>query len=142
MSGIEVAGIALAVFPILVDGLVRFIDGVQTIKWYRRYRARLQDYADIIGAQKIWYQDTLEELLMDIVQNEDELEALTAQPTGAIWEDAKYRQKLMQRLGRSHEVYLRLSERMVNALLLMCEELGIDSSGKVGTLCCSRCQCC
>ena len=133
MSGIEVAGIALAVFPILVDGMVRFIDGVQTIKWYRRYRARLQDYADIMGAQSIWYQDTLEELLIDIVQNEEELEVLIAQPTGAIWENPKYRQKLKQRLGRSHEVYLRLSEKMVKALLSMCEELGIDSSGKVGT---------
>lgn len=133
MSGIEVAGIALAVFPILVDGLVRFIDGVQTIKWYRRYRARLQDYADIMGAQRIWYQDTLEELLTDIVQNEDELVALTAQPTGAIWENPLYGQKLKQRLGRSHEVYLRLSEKMVEALLSMCEELGIDSSAKVGT---------
>ena len=139
MSGIEVAGIALAVFPILVDGMVRFIDGVHTIKWYRRYRARLQDYADILGAQRIWYQDTLEELLMDIVQNEDELEALIAQPTGAIWENPKYRQRLEQRLGRSHEVYMRLSEKMVKALLSMCEELGIDSSGKVGTTFCSIC---
>ena len=139
MSGIEVAGIALAVFPILVDGMVRFIDGVQTIKWYRRCRARLQDYADIIGAQSIWYQDTLEELLIDIVQNEEELEELIAQPTGTIWENPKYGQKLKQRLGRSHEVYLRQSEKMVKALLSMCEDLGIDSSGKVGTPFCSIC---
>ena len=42
-------------------------------------------------------------------------------------------------VGRSHEVYLRLSEKMVKALLSMCEELGIDSSGKVGTPFCSLC---
>ena len=139
MSGFEVAGIALGVFPILVDGMVRFIDGVQTIKWYRRYRARLQDYADIMGAQSIWYQDTLEELLTDIVQNEEELEELIAQPTGALWENPKYGQKLKQRLGRSHEVYLRQSEKMVTALLSMCEDLGIDSSGKVVIPFCSIC---
>lgn len=84
MSGFEVAGIALAVFPILVDGLVRFVDGVQTIKHWRRYRVRLQDYADRLRSQKVYYEDTLEELLEGLVQSEDELTDLLAQPRGTI----------------------------------------------------------
>ena len=32
MSGIEVAGIALAVFPVLVDGLNHVVSGIETIK--------------------------------------------------------------------------------------------------------------
>lgn len=132
MTGFEVAGIALAVFPILVDGLVRFVDGVQTIKHWRRYRIRLQEYAEIMETQGVYYQDTLEELLTGIVQSEDEITDLMAQPRGAIWKKPEYEEKLRQRLGRSHEVYLRTSDKMVNALYAMCEKLGVDSSGKVG----------
>ncbi len=137
MSGFEVAGIALAVFPILVDGMVRFVDGVQTIKQWRRYRVRLQEYADFMGTQGVYYQDTLEELLTDIVQSEDEINDLMTQPRGAIWKKPEYEEKLRQRLGRSHAVYLMKSEKMVDALLSMCEKLGVDSSGKVGTASCT-----
>ena len=127
------AGIALAVFPILVDGMARFVDGVQTIKYWRRYRVRLQDYADIMETQMVYYQDTLEELLTGIVQSEDEIKDLMELPRGAIWKRAEYEEKLRQRLGRSHVVYLKLADKMMNALSSMCEKLGIDSSGKVGT---------
>lgn len=134
MSGFEVAGIALAVFPILVDGMTRFIDGVQTIKYWRRYRVRLQDYADIMETQMVYYQDTLEELLTGIVQSEDEIKDLMEVPRGVIWKRAEYEERLRQRLGRSHVAYLKMADKMVNALSSMCEKLGIDSSGKVGTL--------
>ena len=133
MSGIEVAGIALAVFPILVDGLTRFVDSVQTIRYWRRYRIRLQDYADIMATQRVYYQDTLEELLTGIVQSEDEIGDLMELPRGAIWKKAEYEEKLRQRLGHSHALYLKMSDRMVNSLHAMCAKLGIDPSGKVST---------
>ena len=133
MSGFEVAGVALAVFPILVDGMTRFVNGVQTIKYWRRYRVRLQDYADIMETQRVYYQDTLEELLTGIVQSEDEIKDLMEDPKGAIWKRLEYEEKLRQRLGRSHAVYMKMADKMVNALRLMCEKLGIDSSGKVST---------
>ena len=131
MSGFEVAGIALAVFPILVDGMVRFVDGVQTIRQWRRYRVRLQDYADFMGTQAVYYQDTLEELLTGIVQSEDEIVDLMRQPRGAIWKKPQYGEKLRRRLGRSHLVFQKMSDKMVKALLSICEKLGIDPSGEV-----------
>ena len=137
MSGFEVAGVALAVFPILVDGLVRYVDGVQTIKVWRRYRAKLQDYADIMNTHWVYYQDTLEELLEGIVRSEDDISDLIAQPRGAIWKNPEYKEKLRERLGRSHAVYLRTSEKLVDGLREMCEKLEIDLSGKVSTKSCS-----
>ena len=133
MSGFEVAGIALAVFPILVDGMVRFVDGVRTIKQWRMFRIQLEDYAAVLGTQAVYYQDTLEELLADIAQSEEDIVTLMAQPRGAIWKKIEYEEQLRQRLGRSHAVYLKTSDKLVNALSLMCEKLGIDSSGKVRT---------
>ena len=133
MSGIEVAGIALAVFPVLVHGMTCFVDGIQTIRYWRRYRVRLQDYADILETQMAYYQDTLEELLTGIVQSEDEIRDLMEVPRGAMWKKAEYEEKFRQRLGHSHAIYLKMADRLVNALNSMCEKLGIDPSGKVST---------
>ena len=133
MSGIEVAGIALTVFPVLVNGMTCFVDSVQTIRYWRRYRVRLQDHADILETQRVYYQDTLEELLTGIVQSEGEIRDLMELPRGAIWKRAEYEEKLRQRLGHSHAVYLRMADRLVDALNSMCEKLGIDPSGKVCT---------
>lgn len=132
MSGIEVGGIALAVFPILVDALVHFVDGVQTIKDWRRYRVRLDNYANLMETHKVFYLDTLEELLTDIVQFEDEITDLMANPRGAIWKKPEYEEKLRQRLGRSYNAYIQTLDKMRNALSEMCDKLGVDSSGKVG----------
>lgn len=137
MSGLEVAGITLAVFPILVNGMVRFVDGVQTIRYWRRYRIRLQDYADIVESQRVYYQDTLEELLTGIVQSEDEIKDLIEQPRGALWKKPEYEEKLRQRLGRSYAVYLKMSSKMTDALFSMCAKLEIDCSGKVGAKSCA-----
>lgn len=131
MSGFEIAGIALAVFPILVDGMVHFVDGVQTIKHWRRYRVRLQAYADRLETEGVYYQDTLEEMLTDIVPS-DEITDLMSDPRGAIWKKLEYEEKLKEKLGRSHKIYLRTSDTMMRALSSMCEKLGVDSSGKVG----------
>lgn len=131
------AGLTLAVFPILVNGMVRFVDGVQTIRYWRRYRFRLQDYADIVESQRVYYQDTLEELLTGIVESEDEIKDLIEQPRGALWKKPKYEEKLRQRLGQSYAVYVKMSNKMTNALLSMCAKLEIDSSGKVGANSCA-----
>lgn len=95
------------------------------------------DIASDFESQRVYYQDTLEELLTGIVQSEDEIKDLIEQPRGALWKKPEYEEKLRQRLGRSYAVYLKMSNKMTNALLLMCAKLEIDSSGKVGANSCA-----
>ena len=131
MSGFEIAGIALAVFPIAVDGLEHFVNGIQTIKDWRRYRVKLQGYAGVMESARVFYLDTLEELLNGIVESEDEMEALMSEPGGMTWKQPRYEEKLKQRLGRSYDAYLRTLKTMIDSLSKMCEKLGVDTSGKV-----------
>ena len=94
MSGFEVAGIVLAVFPIVVDGLEHFVQGIQTIKYWRRYRVKLQDYAGMIRSARVFYLDTLEELLNGIVQSDEDMEVLMANPGGESWKEPWYEEQL------------------------------------------------
>lgn len=131
MSGIEIAGIALAVFPVLVSGLSRFAEGARTIKYWRRCRARLEDYADDIKSQETYYLDTLDELLIGITTSEDDLAQLISAPKAFAKARPEYDQQLRHRLGRSYDEYVRSVTNMVKTLGVLREKLGIENSGKV-----------
>ena len=131
MSGIEVAGTALAVFPIILDGISHFVEGIETVKRWRYYRIRLLSYADVIETQKVYYLDTLESLLIDIVDSEDDLARLIAEPGGIIWQKNVYARKLKQRLDRSYHVFFRALKDMLQNLSAMCRKLGIGTAGEV-----------
>ena len=134
MSGIEVAGIALAVFPIIINGISHFTEGLETIKRWRQYRIRLQHYANVVETQYVYYLGTIEGLLIDIVDSEDDMARLMLHPRGVDWQSSVYAERLRQRLDRSYEVYVRIIKTMVQNLSAMCRKLGVTTSGDVSRL--------
>ena len=131
MSGFEVAGILLAVFPIAVNGISQFIEGTETIKHWRRYRIKLENYAAVLESHKVYYLDTLDELLIDIIESEDDVTKLLEDPGGSAWRNPQYDQQLRRRLGRSYDVYLRNLKSMVETMRTLCDKLGVSLKGKV-----------
>ncbi|KAK4694593.1 hypothetical protein P7C71_g3016, partial [Lecanoromycetidae sp. Uapishka_2] len=85
MSGIEAAGLVLAVFPLVVSGLQHFTEGVETIKSWKRYQRELSNYVRTLETQATYCQDTIEELFDGIIQSDDEYKALKNDPGGATW---------------------------------------------------------
>ena len=131
VTGIEVAGIALAVFPIVVNGLSRFAEGVETIQSWRRYRRELAGYARTLECQQIWYLDTIEELLDGIVHSEEDFAALSHDLGGDAWQRPEYEAKLKRRLDRSYSSYMASMTNMLAALDKIRTKLGVASSGQV-----------
>lgn len=131
MSGIEIAGIALAVFPILVNGLNHVVAGIDTIKRWKRYKTKLRDYADILESAEVYFLDTLDELLSGIVHSDDELQLMLSDPGGALWKQSNHERRLRERLDRSYTSYLKTIQRLVEALQNMCSRLGVDTVGGV-----------
>ena len=101
VTGIETAGLVLAAFPIVVHGLSRYVEGVETIRYWRRFRRQVADYARKLENQRIRYLDTLEELLDGIVKSNDDLATLINEPTCSAWQDDEYERRLRQRLGHT-----------------------------------------
>ncbi|KAL8869006.1 MAG: hypothetical protein Q9174_004596 [Haloplaca sp. 1 TL-2023] len=131
MSGIEVAGIALAAFPILINGLNHVIAGIETIRRWKRYRLQLKDYADVLESASVFFLDTLDELLVDVVQSDEELSLLLGSPGGLLWKKNEYEERLRKRLDRSYVPYLKTVEKLVRTLRSMCDRLGVDDAGSV-----------
>ncbi|KAL8896799.1 MAG: hypothetical protein Q9207_007530 [Kuettlingeria erythrocarpa] len=107
------------------------VAGIENIKGWRRYKQKLEEYASILESAQVYFFDTLDELLNDIVPSEEELELLILEPLGTLWTLPQYDQKLRIRLDRSYKSYLKTVQTLVQKLKTMCEKLGVDTTGAV-----------
>lgn len=134
MSGFEIAGLVLAVFPIVVSGLSHFSEGIETIKAWKGYRRELAKYSRTLETERNLYLNTVERLFEGIIESNDELDELLEDPAGAFSQKPHYEEELRNRLGRSYDNYLLVMTDMLEALKRLRMELGIDEQGKVGIL--------
>lgn len=128
MSGIEAAGLVLAVFPIVVNGLQHFTGSVETFKAWKRYCRVLANYSRTLETQRVVYLNTIEKLLDGIIDSNDELEAIMKDPGAAF---PQYEKGLRTRLGRAYGNYNIIMADMLDALISVRNELGIEENGKV-----------
>ena len=133
MSGIEIAGLVLAVFPVVVSGLKAYAEGIETVKTWRRYRRELDGYKRQLETQRVWYLDTLEELLV-FVDSEEELAELIREPGGLQWQRPEHATKLRERLDHSYDSYLAIISELLQTLQVVKKKLCINANGKVRAL--------
>lgn len=131
VTGVETAGLVLAAFPLIIQGLNQYVQGIETIRYWRRFRRELAMYAQTTENEYLWYLDTLEELLGEIAPSDDDIALLLSEPGGALWHTPEIEGKLRTRLYRSYNSYFRTMASMVKALETLGEKLGIDIRGKV-----------
>ncbi|KAL8944305.1 MAG: hypothetical protein Q9211_000645 [Gyalolechia sp. 1 TL-2023] len=131
MSGFEVAGVVLGAFPVLNSGLNHVVDGIQTAKRWKRYRVKLRDYADLLESAKVYFFDTLDELLGDMVASDEDVALLLDHPGGILWKRVEFEERLRKRLDRSYSSYFKTVSKLAHALQSMSERLGVDEAGTV-----------
>ena len=129
MSGIEVAGLVLACFPIVVRGMQSFPESVETVKSWRRYRRELRKYSRTLETQRIVFFNTIERLFDGIIGSGNDLEALMQDPRGAL-SHGRYDEALKRRLDRSYDNFVSIMTAMLQPLSDLRKELGIDDHGK------------
>ena len=129
VTGVEEAGLVLAVFPLVLDGLSHWLEGVHKGKRWWRIRLQLKNYKLRLQSQRVVYQNTLELLLVDIVQADD-IAAMLAEPGGDVWKRAEYDSLLHRRLGGAYETFFENLNFMLTTLSEVKKKLGIEV-GKV-----------
>lgn len=131
MSGFEIAGAALAAFPILIDGVNHLVKGAETMHRWKRYKLKLKEYAHVLESAKVHLDNTLEALLINIVSSDEELKLLLRDPGGTLWSKQEYDEKLRQRLDRSYDSYFRTIKTLRSNTDILCDKLGVDNAGGV-----------
>jgi hypothetical protein len=139
VTGVETTGIILAILPLVVNQLDSYVQGLETIKTFRtkRYRRELEIYLTRLGTAQAIFWNTLELLLEDVVDSDDEVRDLISNPRGPSWQDVPFQIRLQRRLGRDHDIYFKAMTVLSGLLQNLGDKLGLESNlkaaGKVRT---------
>ena len=118
-TGIEVAGLTLAIFPVLVDGLKHFKEGVETVRSWQSYRHDLANNFYTLKIARVFFLNTIEELLDGIIQSQEELEALRKNPYGIHSIKPLYEEQLRRRLEHDYDDHMETMRCLLEALQAM-----------------------
>jgi hypothetical protein len=139
VTGVETTGIILAILPLVVNQLDSYVQGLETIKTFRtkRYRRELESYLTRLGTAQAIFWNTLEHLLEDVVDSDEEVRNLISNPRGPSWQDVPFQMRLQRRLGRDHDIYFKTMTILSGLLQNLSDKLGLESNlngdGKVRT---------
>ena len=127
MSGLEVAGLALGAFPVLL----RLLDD------YRKGAEAMGDWWQIRRAHAEWKQDLdyhrtafelNSKLILMPVMEEDELDKFLADPTGGVWKNNEWESRLRQRLPDSYNAVIIEIMSVYDVMEKLKEELGVHNA--------------
>lgn len=114
-TGVEVAGLVLGSLPIVLAGLEFYARGIKVSKRFWRWREEVNGLVDELRAENAVYQNSIETLLLGVVDSKDVTEFL-ANPGGKLWMEATFERKLKRRLGTSYDPYLNTISRLRTAV--------------------------
>ncbi|KAF2262113.1 hypothetical protein CC78DRAFT_546154 [Lojkania enalia] len=104
MSGVEVAGIALAVLPLFVSALEDYERGLDPIKSFMRWERELPKYIRKLRNQHVHYEQTLR-CLLEPITTEFELAEMLSEPNGQLWRNSGVSDRLEDRLQEAYKAY-------------------------------------
>ncbi|KAI1502965.1 hypothetical protein F5X99DRAFT_407522 [Biscogniauxia marginata] len=112
MSGIEVAGLVLGGFPILLNCLDYYREGFEPLEEWWNFRTQFLAFVDDIRHQMMRYNENMIRLLDPIVTDNESLAKLVEDPTDPRWKDGSLDGPLEQRLFSELDRFLRIIDRM------------------------------
>ena len=127
ITGVETAGLVLAVFPLLVSALEHYQEGFEKLKDWWKFRTDFLAFMHVIGRQAILFDENLEELLSPIISSDAEMNTLLRDPTGPFWRRAELEEKLRDRLPKSYESYRNTIDDMKETMDVLQKKLGIQN---------------
>jgi hypothetical protein len=125
MSGIEAAGFVLAAFPLLISALEHYRESAELLKSWWRIKGEYIVCKNEIKHYAIVLEQCLEELLLPLVADEEELQALVADPASDLWKAGSLEQRLKERLSKSYDPYMNAIKEVLEVIDDLKRELGI-----------------
>ena len=134
MSGLEVAGVVLGAFPLLLSGIEHWRDVAKVGDLYWHIRKHHKKCQRDIEYHEFMYKRNLKELLIPVTENADEVARLVAEPGGQGWGDKALQERLKGRLNDSYELYLRIITEMNDVVEEFNREICFDKENVQGGL--------
>jgi hypothetical protein len=112
MSGIEIAGLVLGSFPVLLNCLDYYRRGFEPLEEWWNFRTHFINFIDDIRHQMMRYNENMIQLLDPIIADNESLYELVQNAKDPRWTDGSLAAPLEQRLASEYERFLRVVNRM------------------------------
>ncbi|RYP18215.1 hypothetical protein DL765_004072 [Monosporascus sp. GIB2] len=129
VTGVETTGLVLGSIPLVLSGLEFYAKGIAVTKRCFKYREQFQNLLRELQTENTIYTNSINLLLVGVVKEKDMSDFL-ADPCGDRWKEAKFDQKLKQRLGSSYDSYMATIDKLSKAIDIFRQRLKLDSFGK------------
>lgn len=126
MSGIEIAGLLLGAFPLLVSALENYRQSAEVLEDWWQIKKEYKRCKNEIKAQELAFENNLERFLLPLVVDDDEIATLIAEPGGERWKDPTLEDKLKDRLPKSYGLFLDTIYDIKSTVDGLKEELGVN----------------
>lgn len=100
MSGFEVAGLALAVLPVLMSAAQTYNNCVGPFHRYRKFAKEAHDYCEELEIQRTIFRDLCRNFLEELIDH-DTANCMLKKLDQQTWADEKLDEQLVQLLGES-----------------------------------------
>ena len=128
MSGVEAAGIALAVFPLLISALEHYRESAEVLGDWWKFKRKYTKCKRDIEYHQLTFTANLEELLLPLVADDEDMEVLISDPGGSRWGDPELEVRLRARLPNSYEAYLDSVNEIKEIMTGLKKELGLEKA--------------
>lgn len=122
MSGIEVAGLVMAAFPLVISGIQSYIDGCDKIERWRKWESVLAHLARNIKAEHRMFRNICKRLELEIILDSRKHREITDAQIDA----------LESRLGDSYDDFVAVAKDLAKILGKCRKKLDLDKDGNVG----------
>lgn len=128
MSGIEIAGVLLGAFPLIISGLEHWRDVAKVRGFWRHVRKEHTACVREIQFHAILYKRNLKNLLLPTVGEPSEIDNLLNDPGGPGWQSKPLQERFAGRLLESCDLYMNLVSEMNEVAQELRKELCLDST--------------
>ena len=125
MSGIEVAGLLLGTFPLLISALEHYRQTAEVLEDWWQIKKEYKKCKNEIKVQELVFENSLERFLLPLVVDDDDVNELMSEPGGLKWRDPALEQKLKDRLPKSYDLFLDTMHDIQATMEGLSEELGL-----------------
>ena len=121
MSGIEVAGLVMAAFPLVISGIQFYIDGCDKVERWRKWESVLAHLARNIKAEHRIFRNVCKRLELEISLDSQRSREITDAQISA----------LERRLGDSYDDFVAVARDLAKILVKCRKKLDLDKDGNV-----------
>ncbi|KAJ5423303.1 hypothetical protein N7491_008519 [Penicillium cf. griseofulvum] len=129
----EVAGVTLAVLPLLLNQLDNYVQGLETLKGFRakRYLRELEGYYTSLDTQQTIFVNHLLRSLEGVVVYEDGIDDLNNHALGDLWKKEALHSALRNKLGRNFQPFMQTMKEISDLLEDLSLKLQWDDNASV-----------